>query len=305
MQRYLFRRVIRLGLVWLGISLVSFFLLRMTGDPARMILGELAPAATIAEFNHQYGLDRPLFVQYVSYVGGVLSGDFGRSYRYSEPISQLILERVPATVELALASLLLSFAIGLPLGVVAALTRNSPLDYAVRGIVLVAQAIPNFYLAILAITIFSVQLHVLPTGGRDGLLSLVMPAFVLSFVLMGLMLRISRSAMLETLNRPYVTTARAKGLTERAVVARHALRNAWIPIVTVLGVQVANLLSGAIVTETVFSWPGLGRLLIAAIVARDFPLVQGAVLMIATAVVIANFLVDSVYALLDPRITVA
>lgn len=303
MQPYLIRRAGRLLLVWIGISLVTFVMLRLTGDPARMTLGEQAPDATIAEFNREYGLDKPVAVQYLTYIGGVLVGDFGRSYRYSEPILKLVMERVPATLELSLASLFLALAFGLPLGVFAALRQDSTLDYVVRSLVLVAQAIPNFFLAILAILLLSVQLQWLPTGGRGTVAHLIMPAFVLSFTLLGLMLRITRSAMLDTLNKPFVWTARSKGLHERAVILRHALRNAWIPVITILGVQIANLLSGAIVTETVFSWPGLGRLMITAIVARDFPLVQCAVLMIASAVVVVNFVVDMVYAFLDPRIT--
>lgn len=305
MSRYLLARLLRLVLVWIGITLVTFLLLRLTGDPARMVLGELASAEAVREFGRRQGFDRPLTEQYLAYVGGVLVGDFGRSLRFEQPILPIVLQRLPATLELAGASLAFASLAGIPLGILAALRRDSSLDYLARGLVLVAQGIPNFFLAILLILFFGVHLGWLPTGGRGTWPHLVLPAAVLGFVLLPLTVRVTRATMLDVISQNYVRTARGKGLRETTVLGRHALRNAALPILTVLGVQTASLLGGSIVTETVFSWPGLGRLIVSAIFARDFPLVQSAVLMVATAVVLVNFLVDLLYGVFDPRVAAA
>jgi len=303
MRNYLLRRLGRLILVWLGVTLVTFLLLRLTGDPARVVLGELASEQAVKEYNRLHGLDRSWPEQYVSFITGVLRGDFGRSLRFEEPILPIILERVPASAELAGASLALSFVIGVTLGIIAALRRDSLVDYVVRALVLFAQGLPNFFLAILLILFFGVYLHWLPTGGRGELKNLILPSVVLSFVLMPLTVRVTRSAILDMISQNYVRTARGKGLRESTILWRHVIRNAALPIITILGVQTASLLSGAIVTETVFSWPGVGRLIVSAIFARDFPLVQSAVLIISMAVVIVNFVVDMLYGILDPRIS--
>lgn len=303
MSHFLLRRLIRIVLVWLGITLVSFFLLRLTGDPARSSLGELATPEALAAYQHAHGLDRPLPEQYVKFVGGVLVGDFGQSLRYEQPVLPLILERVPATLELAGASVLLAFLIGVPLGILAALKRDRALDFMARGLALLAQGIPNFLIAILLILLFGVTLKWLPTGGRGDITHLILPAFVLSLLLLPLTLRVTRAAILDVLPQNYIRAARAKGLYEHSILTRHMARNAALPILTILGVQVATLLSGAIVTETIFSWPGVGRLMVSAILARDFPLVQASVLVIATAVVLVNLCVDLLYGALDPRIS--
>lgn len=305
MRRHLAARLLRLVLVWVGVTLLTFFLLRLTGDPARVVLGELASNEAVQEFRRLHGLDRPLARQYLSYVGGVLVGDFGRSLRFEQPILPIILQRLPATLELAGTSLALASLVGLPLGVAAALRRDSAVDYLARGLVLLAQGVPNFFLAILMILFFGVYLHWLPTGGRGTWLHLVLPSAVLSFVLLPLTVRVTRATMLDVIGQSYVRTARGKGLRETTVLGRHALRNAALPILTILGVQTASLLGGSIVTETVFSWPGLGRLVVSAIFARDFPLVQSAVLVVATAVVAVNFVVDLLYGLFDPRVSAA
>jgi peptide/nickel transport system permease protein len=236
-------------------------------------------------------------------VGGIVVGDFGRSLRFEQPILPIILERLPATLELAGASLALSVLLGVPLGVAAALRRDRAVDYVARGLVVVAQGVPNFLLAILLILLFGVRLRWLPTGGHGTWSHLLLPAVVLSFVLLPLTVRVTRATMLDVVGRAYVRTARSKGLPEAAVLGRHALRNAALPILTIVGVQAATLLGGSIITETVFSWPGVGRLIVSAIFARDFPLVQSAVLVVATAVVLVNFCVDSLYGVLDPRIS--
>jgi ABC-type dipeptide/oligopeptide/nickel transport system permease component len=303
MSDYFLRRLIRIFLVWLGISMIMFFMLRLTGDPARNILGEMASAEAVAEFRRQQGLDRPLPEQYLKFLGAALVGDFGKSLRYQQPIMPIILERLPATLELAGTSLLLSFLIGVPLGIFAALKKDKALDFFARGLVLVAQGIPNFFLAILLILLFGVTLRWLPTGGRGTLQHLILPSLVLSFILLPLTVRVTRSAILDVLNQNYVRMARAKGLSENTIMLRHTMQNAALPILTILGLQAAGLLGGSIVTETVFSWPGVGRLIVSAIFARDFPLVQASVLVIASAVVVVNFIVDVLYGVLDPRIS--
>lgn len=303
MTAYLLTRLARLALVWVGITLIAFYLLRLTGDPARLVLGELATDEAVRSFRQLHGLDRPLLEQYLDYVGRALTGDLGRSVRFEQPILPIIVERLPATLELAGASLALSALVGVPLGVAAALRRDRPVDYLARGLVLVAQGVPNFFLAILLILLFGVHLRWLPTGGRGTWLHLLLPAAVLSFVLLPLTVRVTRATMLDVLGHDYVRTARGKGLGEARVLGRHALGNAALPVLTILGVQTASLLGGAIVTETVFSWPGLGRLIVSAIFARDFPLVQSAVLLVATAVVVVNLVVDALYGVLDPRVT--
>ncbi|HRV95928.1 MAG TPA: ABC transporter permease, partial [Anaerolineae bacterium] len=283
-------------------TLITFLLLRLTGDPARVVLGQLASDEAIQQFNREHGLDRPWPEQYVAFLWKALQGDLGQSLRYEQSNFSILLERVPATLRLAGASLILTFVIGLPLGIIAALRRDTTVDYLARGLVLLAQGIPNFFLAILLILFFGVYLGWLPTGGSDSFKHLILPAFVLSFVQLPLTVRVTRSAVLDIIGQSYIRTARSKGLPERLVLVRHVLRNAALPILTILGVQVALLMSGAVVTETVFSWPGIGRLIVSAILARDFPLVQSIVFMIAMAVVVVNFLVDILYGILDPRI---
>ena len=297
------RRIIRLIMVWLGITMVTFFLLRLTGNPARIVLGQFASDAVIQEFNQKHGLDQPLLTQYITYITNVLRGDLGTSWRFAEPILPIIMERVPATLELALASLAFSSFVGILLGVLAALKRETPFDYLSRGLVLLTQGIPNFFLALLFIIFFGVTLGWLPTGGRGEFKHLILPSIVLGLYLMPLTLRTTRGAVLDILGQNYVRTARGKGVRENSIVWRHVFRNAAIPIITIFGVQIATLFSGAIITETVFSWPGVGRLIVAAVTGRDFPVIQGIVLIISTVVVIINLIVDILYRVIDPRIS--
>lgn len=302
MSQWVAWRLVRMFLVWIGVTLVAFLLLRLTGDPARVVLGEFASPSAMAAYRAEQGLDRPWPAQYVNFVSKALRGDLGTSLRFREPNLKVIVERLPATLELALASLLISALVGVPLGVMTALRRDSAFDVVARGLVLLALGIPNFFLAILFVLLFGVELGWLPTGGRGGLRHLVMPAVVLSFLLLPLTVRITRSSVLDNLSMDYVRTARGKGVGSRAIVWRHVLRNASLPVVTVLGVQSALLLSGAVVTETIFSWPGIGRLLVTSITGRDFPLVQSAILVVSTGVVLIGFFVDLCYAALDPRL---
>jgi peptide/nickel transport system permease protein len=305
MGAYILRRVIQLIPTFLGITLITFLVLRPTGDPAAMVLGEMATEESLREYRSQFGLDDPLLVQYGRYMGGIFTGDFGVSLRYREPVGTLLIERLPATLQLGAASLLFAVVIGVPVGVFSALRRGGVLDFVVRTIVLLGQAVPAFYLGILLIMLFSVRLGWLPTGGRGGLTHLILPTVTLGTSLMALIVRFARSAMLDVMRNDYVRTARAKGLSRAGVVLRHALKNALIPLITIIGLQTAVIFSGAIVTETVFSWPGMGRLIVQAIYARDFPVVQTAVLFVAFVVILVNLAVDVLYAVVDPRIRVA
>ncbi|MDQ7858696.1 MAG: ABC transporter permease [Armatimonadota bacterium] len=304
-MRFLLRRFAQLLVVLLGVSVVVFGLVRLTGDPVVILLGEAATAEAVAEMRAELGLDRPIYVQYARFLGRALRGDFGLSLRYRQSALSLFVERLPATLELTAAALLLALAIGLPVGVVAALRPNSGFDGLVRGSALVGQAIPGFYLGLVAIIVFGAHLKLLPTGGRGTLAQLILPAATLAAYQIAVVARFARGAMLEVLGEDFVRTARAKGLTRARVVAGHALRNALIPVVTIVALQFGTLLSGAVVTETVFSWPGVGRLAVQAIYTRDFPVVQVTVMVTAVLFVVINLLADVVYVIVDPRIRVA
>lgn len=304
-MRFLLRRVAQLLVVLIGVSLVVFSLVRLTGDPVVILLGESASPQAVTEMRAKLGLDRPLYVQYARFVANALRGDFGISLRYRQSALSLFVERLPATLELTAAALLLALTIGLPLGVVAALRPQSLFDGLVRASALVGQAIPGFYLGLVAIIVLGAQLHLLPTGGRGTLAQLILPAGTLAAYQVAVIARFARGAMLEVLGEDFIRTARAKGLTRLRVIAGHALRNALIPVITILALQFGTLLSGAVVTETVFSWPGIGRLAVQAIYTRDFAVVQVTVMITAVIFVVINLLTDVIYVLLDPRIRVA
>lgn len=298
------RRIGELVLVLLGISLASFFMLHLTGDPAIAILGPDFTEEALVALRAELGLDRPLIVQYFDFLGSAIQGDFGTSTRYRQPALDLFLERVPATVELTVASLLVSIIGGIGIGVLAAVFRRTGVDTVVRAAALIGQAIPGFFLGILAIIIFGARLNWLPTGGRGTLLHLVLPAIALGTYYAAITARFVRGSMLEVLNSDYIRTAHAKGVRKTMVVMRHALRNALVGVVTLIGLQLGNLLGGAVVIETVFSWPGVGRLAVQAIYARDFPLVQVIIMIAAVIFVVVNLITDLTYRLLDPRIRV-
>lgn len=309
---YLIRRLLGLLITLLAISLVTFAIVHIVpGDPALLILGHEAPPEALADLRATLGLDRPLPEQYLSWLAGAVRGDLGVSLRYRLPVAALIAERLPVTVALAALALLLAAAVSVPLGVVAAVKERSPLDVGVLVLSQVGLALPAFWLGILLILLFGVRLRALPTGGLPpwsaGLgplaRSLALPTVALSLPLIAVLVRLVRTSMLEELGRDHIRTARAKGLVERAVIVRHALRGALVPTVTMLGLQLGFLLGGAIVIEQVFALPGLGRLVLFAISNRDVPLVQGLVMFIAALVVGVNLLVDVLYGLLDPRIS--
>lgn len=291
-------------LVVFGVSVVTFFLTFLSGDPAELMLPPGATAEQMARFRREWGFDDPIHVQYGRFLSRAVQGDLGVSLRHGQPALPLIWDRMPATLQLTVTAMVLAIALAIPLGILSATHRGGPLDLIAMALALVGQAVPNFWLAIMAILTFSVTLGWLPTSGRGSWQHVVLPASVLAVGLMALLTRLARSTMLEVLSEDFVRTARAKGLRETAVLMRHALRNALIPLVTVVGLQFGYILGGAVVVETVFTWPGVGLFTIQAITNRDYPVVQASVLILATAVVLINLTVDVLYGLLDPRIRV-
>jgi peptide/nickel transport system permease protein len=272
------------------------------GDPVAQMLGEGARVEDLQQLRHALGLDLPLLTQYGRYMGGVLHGNLGESFRFQQPVLKVVASHYPATLELAIVALLICAAIAIPAGVLAAHRRGERTDHAVGVLTLFGLSIPNFALGPILILVFSVILGWLPVSGRGGILHLVLPAFTLGAALAAILTRMVRTSVIEELSADYIRTARAKGLTESAVLFRHAFRNALIPILTILGLQFGTLLAGTIVTESIFAWPGIGRLAVQAIGARDYPLLQGCILLIAVSYVIVNLLTDFVYAVVDPRV---
>jgi len=303
MIRYLsLRFLLTLPALWLILTMVFLLVHIVPGDPVQQMLGEGARAEDLQQLRHALGLDLPLHVQYGRYLAGLLRGDWGRSFRFQTPVLPVVLERYPATLELAVAGLLVCLLIGIPAGVLGAHRRGRASDRAIGVFTLLGLSVPNFALGPLLILLFSIQLGWLPVSGREGPASLVLPAVTLGAALAAILTRMVRSAMIEELGSDYVRTARAKGLAAPAVLFRHAFRNALIPIVTILGLQFGTLLAGTIITENIFSWPGIGRLTVQAISARDYPLLQGCILAIAFSYVLVNLVTDFLYAVADPRI---
>lgn len=303
MLRYLTTRLLyTIPVVWLVVSVVFLLIHLVPGDPIQQMLGEGASAADMQAARHAYGLDVPVGRQYVNYWKGVLRGDLGRSLRYDQPVRKLVLQRYPETLELTLASMLVALAISIPAGVRSARRRNLWDDRTLSFLSLLGLSFPNFALGPILILFFAIYLGWLPVSGSGSLAHLVLPAITMGGALAAVLTRMVRTAMLEELSQDYIRSARAKGLSENAVVYKHALRNALVPVLTVVGLQFGALLAGAIVTETIFSWPGIGRLTITAISNRDYYLVQGCILMIGLTYVAVNFLTDFFYSLANPRI---
>jgi len=284
------------------VSVVVFALVHFSGDPVLLMVSPDAPPDVVATMRQALGFDRPLYEQFARYLGNAAHGDLGMSLRMNRPVISLILERLPATLQLTLAALVIAVLVAIPAGIVSAVKRGTVVDRLAMAGAVAGQAVPIFWLALLLIALFGVRLRWLPVYGSGSLAHYVLPAVSLSTIIMGRLARLVRSCMLEVLGQDYVRTARAKGLGESRVLAVHALRNASIPIVTLLGLQFAQLLGGAVVTETIFAWPGIGRLVVEAIFNRDFPVVQGVVLVVSLIFVAVNVLVDLFYAVLDPRI---
>ncbi len=287
--------------LWL-VSTVVFVVMRLSGDPAPLLLPPDAPRSEIFRVRAELGLDRPMPVQYAVFLGNALRGDFGRSIHFRAPAMEVVLERLPATLELGLTAFLVAVIVALPIGVLSAVRRNSLLDQAAMGVALLGQAAPTFFIGILFILLLSLRAGWFPTSGRGDWTHLVLPALTLGLFAMASVARLTRSAVLEVLRADFIRTARAKGLSEVLVVAKHTLKNAALPIVTITGLQFGSLLGGAVVTETVFAWPGIGRLAIQSIYNRDYPVVQSAVLLSAALFIVINFVIDLIYGLLDPRV---
>jgi peptide/nickel transport system permease protein len=302
-MRYVFHRVLyTLPVVWLVVSVVFLLIHLVPGDPIQQMLGEGAAAADIQAARRAYGLDAPLSTQYVRYWAGVLRGNLGHSIRFNQSVASLITERYPYTLELTLASLLFAVAVALPAGVHSAQRRDRWDDRVLSVISLFGLSFPNFALGPVLILFFAIELGWLPVSGSGTFAHLVLPAITMGGAMAAVLVRMIRTSMLEELGQDYIRTARAKGLPEHSVVYRHALRNAMIPVITVLGLQFGSLLAGAIVTETIFSWPGIGRLTISAISNRDYYLVQGCILAIGLTYVAVNFFTDLLYSAVNPRI---
>lgn len=302
---YLVKRVLYAALTVLGVVTIVFILQRTTGDPIAVLLPADVPLEEHAKLRTALGLDQPLHIQYGKFLLGMSRGDLGYSYRQGAPALSLVLERVPSTLKLALAGMAVAIAIGLPAGVLAAVRRGTFIDRLVMSSALIGQAMPVYWTGILLILLFSVRLRWLPAIGYGGLKSLIMPAIAVGSYSAARIARMTRSSMLDVLRMDYVRTARSKGLNNRAVIVGHALRNALIPIVTVLGMEFGSLMGGSVIVESVFAWPGVGRLAVNAIMGRDYPVVQAVVIVVSAIFVLINLGVDLTYGILDPRISVA
>lgn len=302
MIRFVSIRLLRAAVTVLAVMTFAFLVLRLSGDPAEVMLGPDVPQDVIDAFRTQWGLDAPLWQQYFSYLGAIFTGDFGLSMRDRSPAIDLVMERVPATLQLTLPALLLKLGIGIPAGIYAALHRDSTID---RGVILLAVlgfTIPSFVMGLVLVLIFAVTWNMLPSGGFGTWQHAILPAITISIGGIGILARFSRSAMIEVMGQPYIRTASAKGVKWRDVVRGHALPNAAVPIVTIVGFMVGSLIAGAVVVETIFSWPGIGRLLIISVSNRDLAVVQCILLLIAAVMVISNLVVDLLYGWLDPRL---
>jgi peptide/nickel transport system permease protein len=303
MAAFLLRRLaLTIPVVWIVVTLVFGLIHLVPGDPVAQMLGEGAPQAEIQRLRHELGLDRPLFQQYRTYLWSLARGDLGISFRDQQPVARSIAAGYPATIELAFAAIVVSLVFSIPAGVIAAVKRGRMVDNAIGIFSLLGVSLPNFALGPLLILTFSIGLGLLPVSGRGGLSHLVLPALTMGGALAAITTRMVRASMLEEIQQDYIRTARSKGLPERIVLFRHALRNSLLPVITILGLQAGALLAGAIITETIFAWPGLGRLTVQAINARDYPLLQGCILAISLSYILINLLTDAVYSVVDPRI---
>jgi peptide/nickel transport system permease protein len=301
MIRYILGRVAQAIFSILFITTLVFLLVRMTGDPSQILAPEFATSAVEDKIKVELGLDKPLYEQYAKYMGGLLTFNLGTSFR-GPPVSQVLLDHLPATATLALAAIVVAIVVAVPLGVLSALKRGSKIDALARGIALFGQSVPGFWLAIMGILVFAVLLRWVPVAGRTGPSSYILPALVLGLAPVAGIVRLLRSSMLEVQESDYVRMARAKGLPEAVVVRRHELRNAIIPVLTFAGLLAGGLMNGSVVVENVFAWPGIGKMTLDAVQSRDFPVVQGTVIMSAIFLILANLVVDILYVLVDPRI---
>lgn len=304
MAKYISKRLLQAIFVLLGVSLVAFIILHLSGDPLSLLISSGATPEQEAAIRTKMGLDDPLYTQYFRFLAQILHGDFGESLYYKQSTLSLIMNRLPATIQLTFAGILVAIVIGIPFGIIAATKKGSVVDSVVRIIAICGQAIPSFWLGLMMILIFSVKLKWLPTSGRGTFAQMIMPAITVGLFSMASVCRLTRSTMIETLKTDYIRTAKAKGLHKARIIVVHALRNSLLPVVTTIGMEIGHLLGGTLLTETIFSWPGIGSLAVQAITNRDYPLVQTAVLITAFMFVIVNLIVDLLYAVIDPRIDV-
>jgi peptide/nickel transport system permease protein len=303
MVAFLIRRLaLTLPIIWIVVTLVFGLIHMVPGDPVAQMLGEGASVTEVERLRQELGLDRPLLEQYRTYMSGLVRGDLGVSFRNQEPVTSSILARYPATIELALAGTVFSIILAVPFGVLSAVRRGRFADRAISFFSLIGVSLPSFVMGPMLILLFSIMLGLLPVSGRDGFLNLVLPAVSIGGAFAAFTTRMVRGSMLEEIQQDYVRTARAKGLSERIVLFQHALRNGLIPVLTVVGLQMGAMMAGAMIIETIFSWPGLGRLTIQAIFARDYPLAQGCILAIALTYILVNLITDVLYSAVDPRI---
>ncbi|BCH34448.1 ABC transporter permease [Mesorhizobium sp. L-8-10] len=302
MLQFVLARLVRAAITIAAVVTFAFVVLRMSGDPAQVMLGPDVPQEAVDAFRRAWGLDQPLWIQYLAYLKAIFTGDFGVSMRDKAPAIDLVMARVPATLQLTIPALILKLAIGIPAGVYAALHRQSATDRGVILLAIVGFTIPSFVMGLILVLIFSVTLGVLPSGGQDTWMHGLLPTITMSIGGIGILARFSRSAMIEVMGQHYIRTASAKGLKWHDVVWGHALPNAAIPIVTIVGFMVGSLIAGAVVVESIFSWPGIGRLLVVSVTNRDLAVVQCILLIIAAAMVVSNLIVDLLYGWLDPRL---
>ena len=303
MLRYFVRRVLLTVPVLLGVATLVFSLIHLVpGDPAQAMMGDGASPQDVAELRAKLGLDQPLLAQYVSFLRHAVTGDLGVSFRTGQPVTLMIVERIPATAELAVAAMLVAVMLAIPLGVVAAVWRGTAIDYGAMTFALAGVSIPNFWLGPLLAIVFAVELGWLPVSGRGTFAHLVLPAISLGLALAAILARMTRASLLDELNELYVRAARARGVSNAASITRHALGNSLVPLLTIIALQFGAVLTGAVITETIFAWPGIGRLLIQSIGFRDYPMVQGCILLIAVTYVSVNLITDLMYGFIDPRI---
>ena len=302
MKGYILKRLFHSIFVLVGISLVVFIILHLTGDPAALLMPMDATPEQVAQFRKEMGFTDPIIVQYWRFFKGTLRGDFGQSFRHSQPALDLVMERMPATIQLTAAAMVIALVVAIPVGIISAIRRNSILDHIGMTGALLGQSTPVFWLGIMLILIFSVTIQWFPSSGRGEIQHLVLPAITLGMFTMARTARMMRSSMLEVMGQEYMKTAKAKGLSPGIVILKHALKNAAIPVVTIIGMELGTLLGGAVITETIFAWPGVGRLAVQAIYNRDYPVVQAAVFLLASIFVLVNLIVDLMYTYLDPRV---
>ncbi len=306
MFQYILKRLLSTIPVLIGISLLLFFMLRMLpGDPAQVLAGQMASPEDIKLIRQQLGLDRPIFVQYGLFFSRLVRFDLGRSARTQNPVIEEIWARLPNTMLLAVAAIMLACLFGIPAGIISAVRPYTWIDYLFTSMALFGISMPVYWLGLMLVVVFSVILHLLPAGGTGSWKHVILPSFTLAAFVVAFITRMTRASMIEALSQDYTTTARSKGLQEKVVIVKHALKNALIPIVTVVGLQFGFLLGGAVLTETVFAWPGLGRLIVDSILARDYPVIQGAILIFGLLYILVNLIVDLIYAYIDPRIRYA